>query len=451
MHPADQHYQETLAEGFILRWGTAADLPSLDQLYGTVFGDELESGFNQYVVANTHGLLSGKHPHCSPEDFAVVSDATGRIVAATVLMRMNIEYAGTYLQGGRPEMVASYPEVRNRGFIRGIFRLIHARSEQRGDLFQGITGIPYYYKQFGYDYALTLGGSVSLPATVIPAASLVEEPFSIRPAQYDDIMQLQMLFERERSRMYERLPMLATSRIDATYWRWAINGSTSHEPLKPYTWQPYMITDRAGEVVGSIGLARIRAIEDMAIHFCNTEPHVRLADVYPSLLRAIYATSQTIPTWDSLTKPCSGVRLLLGVGHPFYALVSHLPHVVYQPYGWYLRVADLPSFIGKIASVLEKRLSQSVYAGYTGMLLFDFYRGGLQFRIDKGRISAQQWAGTPGATASYPPNVFLQQLFGLHSLSELKQSHMDVRANGETAQILDILFPKQASWLLPLD
>jgi hypothetical protein len=414
MNHADPHYQETLKDGYILRWGTDADRASLEQLYGTVFGEEHETGFNHHVVNYVNGLLSGNHPLCSPDDVAVVTEPNGRVVAATILMRMNMEYAGTYLHGGRPEIVASYAEVRNRGFVRKIFGLIHARSEQRGDVFQGITGIPYYYKQFGYEYAVTLGGSVSVPASAIPVAPMDEDPFSIRPAQHDDIMQLQMLYERERSRMHERLPMLATSRIDARYWRWAISGSQSHEP-----WKPYMIINRAGEVVGSVGLARIRGIDDMAMMFCNTEPHIRLADVYPSLLRAVFAAAQHVPTWDSRTKPCTGVRLVLGVGHPFYALVAQLPNVAHPPYAWYIRVADLVSFVGCISAVLEKRLSQSVYAGYSGNILFDFYRGGLQLTIQNGRISAQIWPGTPGAHAAYPPNVFLQQLFGIHSKSLL--------------------------------
>jgi hypothetical protein len=446
MNHADPHYQETLKDGYILRWGTDADRASLEQLYGTVFGEEHETGFNHHVVRYVNELLSGSHPHCSPDDFAVVTEPNGRVVAATILMRMNMEYAGTYLHGGRPEIVASYAEVRNRGFVRKIFGLIHARSEQRGDVFQGITGIPYYYKQFGYEYAVTLGGSVSVPASAIPVAPMDEDPFSIRPAQHDDIMQLQMLYERERSRMHERLPMLATSHIDARYWRWAISGSQSHEP-----WKPYMIINRAGEVVGSVGLARIRGIDDMAMMFCNTEPHIRLAEVYPSLLRAVFAAAQHVPTWDSRTKPCTGVRLVLGVGHPFYALVAQLPNVAHPPYAWYIRVADLVSFVGCISAVLEKRLSQSVYAGYSGNILFDFYRGGLQLTIQNGRISAQIWPGTPGAHAAYPPNVFLQQLFGIHSLEELTRAHMDVRASGEHAQLLGILFPKQTSWLAPLD
>ncbi|RLT30004.1 MAG: GNAT family N-acetyltransferase, partial [Chloroflexi bacterium] len=58
------HYQELLTDGYILRWGTAADSASLNQLYGTVFGEEHETGFNYHVVNYVNGLLSGNHPLC---------------------------------------------------------------------------------------------------------------------------------------------------------------------------------------------------------------------------------------------------------------------------------------------------------------------------------------------------------------------------------------------------
>ena len=446
MNPAEAAYCEMMADGYVVRWGTAADRDSLNQLYGTVFGAEVDTGFNHYVVAYVDGLLSGKHPHCSPDDFAVVTDPTGRVVAATILMRMNMEYAGAFLLGGRPEIVASYPEVRNRGFIRKIFGLIHARSEARGDVFQGITGIPYYYKQFGYDYAVTLGGAVSIPTSAIPATADQKEPYGLRLATKDDILQLQMLYERERSRMHERLPLLASSRIDAAYWRWAIGDTGSHEPLRPY-----MIVDDTGDVAGSIGLSRIRHGEEVVISFFATEPHVRLAEVYPSVLRAIATLAPTLPVWDSHSKPWSGIRAMLGVTHPLYPFLQLAHHTTSPAYGWYIRVADVPRLIGQIATVLERRLGQSGYAGYSGSVLIDFYRGGLEIVITRGRVHAQIWPGSPGAHAAYPPQVFLQQLFGIHSLQELKASHMDVRANPNATQLLDILFPKQSSWVLPLD
>ena len=41
----------------------------------------------------------------------------------------------------------------DRGLIRMLFEMIHARSQAEGDLVQAITGVAYFYRQFGYEYA----------------------------------------------------------------------------------------------------------------------------------------------------------------------------------------------------------------------------------------------------------------------------------------------------------
>ena len=142
--PHDQLYQRPLADGYTLRWGDERDHDSIADLYARVFGDEVESGVNHYVANYGRRVLSAEHPLGGARDVAVVVDAQQKVVSAALLMRMPLEYAGVALAGGRPEIVATDPAVRNRGYIREIFALLHARSDARGDVLQGITGIPYY-------------------------------------------------------------------------------------------------------------------------------------------------------------------------------------------------------------------------------------------------------------------------------------------------------------------
>ena len=455
MQMHEQHYQQDLGDGYTLRWANANDVASLLDLYGFVFRDETIESSNAYVKAYAAELISGRHPMGSPDDFAVVADANNRIVAATTLMRMPLEYAGVAIPSGRPEIVASHPDVRNRGYIRKIFQLIHAKSTARGDLMQGITGIPYYYRQFGYEYALTLGGSRMVPLQVIPKlAANQQEPFVVRRAQTSDIMQLLMLYERERSRLHNHLPMLVTSRLDASYLRYTMSDVTAHEPWIPYVIIPNVITRPDGDVVGSFWSNRIRGVSNIGVFSLSTEPHILLSDVYPSLCRAMVQIATTIPIWDNKTGELEHIQFGLGVDHPVYRIIEQESHKVNRPYAWYIRVADVAQLIQHIVAPLERRLSQSAMAGYSGELTFDFYRSGLQLTFTKGRITATNLPANDGSRkskAGYPPHVFLQQLFGLHSIHELKASHPDVYSSGEAEVLLDILFPKQSSWLAPLD
>ena len=89
------------------------------------------------------------------DDIVVVEDtATGRIVSSVLLIPQDWSYAGVVVPVGQPELVATDPAYRRRGLIREQFAEIHRRSESLGDLWQVIGGIPWYYRQFGYAYAL---------------------------------------------------------------------------------------------------------------------------------------------------------------------------------------------------------------------------------------------------------------------------------------------------------
>ncbi len=60
---------------------------------------------------------------------------------------------------GRIELVGTDPAYRRQGLIRQQMDAIHKRSAAKGEMIQAITGIPWYYRQFGYEMALNLGGS----------------------------------------------------------------------------------------------------------------------------------------------------------------------------------------------------------------------------------------------------------------------------------------------------
>ena len=449
-HIHEQGYREDLGDGFTLRWANRSDDASLVALYDTVFDDN-----PPYVSAYVMAQIAGTSPVGVPDDVAVVADKDNRIVAATLLLRMPLDYAGVAVPAGRPEIVAAHPDVRNRGFVRKVFQLIHARSAYRGDLLQGITGIPYYYRQFGYEYALTLGGNYQMPFSSIPTITPSQpDTISIRRATNDDIMPLLMLYERDKRRIHNHLPMLVTSRIDATYMRHTITTTQTHDP-----WVPYVIVSAENTILGSMFTNRVR-FGDINIRSLTTEPHVPLHTIFDALCRQLVTLAAQMMPNDAQTPAAKAINFWLGVDHPAYPLISRTPHQVDRPYGWYIRVADIARLLQHIVAPLEKRLSQSSMAGYTGTLQIDMYRDGLQIDILKGKITAQTWKRSgawqsnrsPGAPqAAYPPLVMLQQIFGLRSLAELRDFYPDVYASHEAAQLLDILFPKQSSWLLPLD
>ena len=454
---AHPQYRRDLGDGLVARWSTAADLDGVQQLYGFVFRGKPDEPANPRMPFWAADGASGRHPLVDDGTgaFALVEDTRSRmIVAALMVMRATWEYAGISFGVGRPEAVASHPDYRNRGLIRAIFDMFHARSAARGQLAQGITGIAYFYRQLGYEYALDLGGIRSLAISTIPQLKEdTPEPYRLRPAVVDDIGQLTMLYERERTRHQHGAPLLVSAKVDTQYWQWLLAGQNVESGEG---WGTLIVEDAQGRSIGYVLHRRIRSREAASIYGIAVEPHVSLAAVMPSILRGFAALAPTLPVWrEELPAPVK-IHPCLGAADPAYDVVSErILAPLEPPYAWYIRVPDLAGFLQRIAPALERRLAGSTYAGHTGELKITFYRGGLRLVFANGRLSeATDWRAPvwgDEAQAGFPPLVFLQLLFGRRSFAELAYAFPDVWANDAERVLLETLFPKQISWAIPQD
>ena len=139
---------------------------------------------DELVAGWVHDLLCGSHPTFGAGDFTIVEEAaTNRIVSAMNLISQELDLRwdpvrrGPARAGGHGAGVAQ-----NTGWSALQFEVIHAISAERGELVQAITGIPNYYRQFGYEMTMRLGGGRQ--ATRPTVAKLKEgevEPFRLRP------------------------------------------------------------------------------------------------------------------------------------------------------------------------------------------------------------------------------------------------------------------------------
>ncbi|KAG0302448.1 hypothetical protein BGZ99_002991, partial [Dissophora globulifera] len=173
-----------IGDGLIMRWSTKADTTNVSALVSEAFrwfpmGGPLPTDNvpppNEWARAAVRRLLSGKSASMSEFDYAVVEDTRREegknpIVACVSLHRNLAYYGSVNVHFGKPEVIATNPEYRNRGFIRRLlFEMIHPESEARGDVLQFIPGILNFYRQFGYEYGLTMSPTAKIESTdVVP-------------------------------------------------------------------------------------------------------------------------------------------------------------------------------------------------------------------------------------------------------------------------------------------
>ena len=178
-----------LGDGLVMRRSTAADAQAIADFNSWVQGDPGKQHPVEGEIYWALDLLRGNHPTFREDDFTIVEDTTtGKIVSVTNLIDQVWSYGGIPFGVGRPESVGTSPEYRNRGLVRAQFDVLHQWSAERGHLVQGITGIPYYYRQFGYEMAMDLsGGRIGYPQTIPPLKAGEVEPYRFRPVTETDL------------------------------------------------------------------------------------------------------------------------------------------------------------------------------------------------------------------------------------------------------------------------
>lgn len=431
---------ERLDQGLMIRHATAADAEALHAFNGAMHADP-GIGFDRPVAEWTRDILTRPQPASTPADVMIIEDGAGKIASSIGLFSQTWSYGGVPIGVGQIEAVATDPAYRRRGLVRRQFDIAHRWSAERGELVQVISGIPWYYRQFGYEYALAMGGGRSGFAPHLPAPTSEPQPYCVRPATVADLPFIERLDATARERY------LVTCIRTPAMWRHELDGRGEGS----FARREFGVVETAtGERAGYIahmpaamwgGTMTLVAYELARGHSWQT---ATLA-----VLRYLAATGEAYAA--SGGTPFQAFHLRLGTEHPAYdAIPNRLRHVA-PPYAWYVRVPDIAAFIRRVAPVLERRLAASAIAGYSGSLLLNFYRDGLVLTFADGRLTAaERWLepDRDQAGASFIDLTFLKLLFGYRSLEDVEHAFIDCYTRTEEARVLvKALFPPQPSFV----
>ncbi|GCE29871.1 hypothetical protein KDA_53550 [Dictyobacter alpinus] len=448
MHPVmNNSFQRDLGDGLVLRWSTAEDIERIATLHSFIHRANATEAPNSNAIRIIRAHMSGDYPLMGPQDFVLVEDTTKEdhpVVATACLWKQTWSYEGIPFSVGRPEWVATDPAYRNRGLVRALFEQLHARSEADGDLVQIITGIAYFYRQFGYEYALELEDRRATPLVLIPERSAEgPEPLTLREATPTDIPTIEALYQRRQS--------TSIVRDVPTHQQWLYEIDTwKKHPEWRHTFAFQMLVSAAGETIGFLASNAYRSGKTLVVWLLEFVDGVNIHSLMPAVLRALRAYGHALETTRPGIPAFQEISFSLGTTHPVHALLGPALDYPKEPaYAWYIRVKDLPAFLKHIAPVLERRLALSPVAGYSGELSMDFYRSGLRMRFEHGRLlDVEEWRTTlygPEADSAFPPLVFLQILFGHRSIDELRHILPDIWISTEVRPLLLALFPTRPS------
>jgi len=430
-----------LEDGLRLRRARPEDVAALIAFHESIFHqpdaeDEIED-INGWL----NSLFRGEHPNIAADDFLIIEDGKKRIISSLCLISQTWSYGGIKFGVGRPEIVATHPDYRRRGLVRRQFEIIHQWSVRRKEKVQAITGIPYFYRQFGYEMALDLFvGRACGPGELPKIKKSDKSRYRVRPARAADIPFLSRLYRQGMKRY-----LVSCERNEAIL-RYDLKCR-----LKGFSGRVWrLIETPSGEAVGCLLHQGGLQGDAIGASLYELKPGCNWLAVTPAVVDYLWRTGESYAARDkrSLSRFC----LWLGGEHPAYQTLPKL-RPERSPYAYYMRVADLPDFLHHITPVLEQRLAGSIAPGYSGELTLSFFRSGVSLTFAKGKLTkVEPWQPNDKAAVFFPGLTFLQLLFGYRSLEELNYAFPDCRARDDEAQVLlTLLFPKQPSQVLPID
>jgi hypothetical protein len=225
-------YNRPLGDGLVLK--SIADQSDAERVIA--FDAQI---FGQGTAAFASDLIL-HHPDTRPEHWLYIEDETiKQIVSSLCLIPWQWRYEDVTLKSGEVGIVGTLESHRNRGLVR----LLMARHREllcEGDFdFSHIQGIPYFYRQFGYEYAMPLDVHWNLELHSLPDKP-TDATYSFRLATKQDIAVLMQLYKQAA----KSLNISAVR--DEPIWHYLLDTALSSD-VGAETW---LISDAAGQPIG---------------------------------------------------------------------------------------------------------------------------------------------------------------------------------------------------------
>ncbi len=412
--------QRDLGNSLLLTSGEKTDIPAIIEHVVAVHGKGVKAGIQRWFA---------HHPAYPLRDSFLIKDSTtGKVVSYLGLARYRCNLEGTELPYGQMEIVGTLPEYRNKGLIRCLNEAFEHRAAEYGLPFLVIAGIPYFYRQFGYEYAIPLLRTLRLSTETIAALKSGEkEPVRIQKVTKSTFPQF--LTCREQSNQYLDLYRVVTPKDFDYTAKGGLDGELSLE---------YYLVKKGKKAVGSF--------------FISTEwGFLEIHDLWLADLTHL----NSVLRWAKLK--AQQHNLPLNVSFPskpglIEVLERTFRSTFTKGYAWYVRIPSVKFFLQTIRPVLEQRLAKSDLCGYSGDLRISSFRLGYELKFKQGKlvtVNHLDQSKLQERHLAIPPLVINQLLLGYRALAELIEHYPDVLIDASAIPLINVLFPKIRAKLTP--
>ncbi|MHA2160766.1 MAG: GNAT family N-acetyltransferase [Candidatus Thorarchaeota archaeon] len=322
-------------------------------------------------------------------NFYIRDKAKNVIVCALNAIPSTWYYEDVPLRNLELGWVGTLKEHRRKGLFKSLYTHFDKLLQDGKYDISTIQGIPYYYRQFGYDFVIPMGRTLWLTVDQIPTIDEKTPPsfmqLNIREATSDDIDDLMKLYDE-----HNRPLQVYTGRNRDL---WNVQEETKREYDKEF--QTIVLEDENG-VQGYLRFVLILSTE-----------------------AGMHGSGNAIQVIESRIQSFTGVR------------------------------RALQFLLRSIQPVLEKRLMGTMFEDLTEDLALNTFRNCYLLKFVNGKIESITDSGMQEVDENRrfrsPPDDLARLVLGAYSIDELSYNNIDFIVSNGLKSLIQTLFPKRES------
>ena len=408
-----------------------ADLQAVLECHVAAFGEEDEASLRSSLLGRPGGRLE--------DTLFVVDTTTADVVSSVGLVPQTWTYEGIPFPVGQASIVSTRVDYRGRGLVREQFSEYHRMARRAGCVMSVIEGIPYFYRQFGYEYSIPMGGGVDLRPELVPdeagnepSSGCASEPYRIRTARPQDLPILQRFYKEAVS------GLCVASIMPEEIWE--------YQDALPEACGDGKATYVVEGESAPVGYMRMVANED------HWHKGARIVDAYLPRRGMCMAALRFAKRMALEERETKLIRIETPHVTPLTETAVALGGKRRRAYAWQVRILDSVRFVLAIAPALEQRLADSAWAGMSQDFAIGSYTEAVVLRFrDGGLLNVATLPRVPKSDLRCPPQVLPMIWLGYRSVAEVIDWYTDAACKDGTSESLaNVLFPKRDSWISSL-
>ena len=391
--------------------------PASEREYEKLY-EVMDSAFIGEDVRSIVKRLVEHHPEMTDDNYFMVMDGD-EAVAGLLLIPEKWRVDGAELKVAEMGCVGTRPEHRRKRLQWILNKKFDEYAKEKGYDLCALAGIPYFYRQFGYQYAVELDYGTEIDAEKLP-----NKPVTVRDFRPEDIPEAQRLLEKTQGRYLVQSirtePIWRMQEETGTYGAEPFKATAVIEDGKIFAYYRWWVDEKEQTLL----------IREMAVESDSTIEKVA------SSIRA-----------EAKKQECKKIKTKLSHEDAFSKYLIGLGASVNKPYAWQVKILDPEEFLRKLGPVFEKRLMESRFKGLNKALQMNFWKYVLELVFVDGKLVDVKRISEVGRTLGLNPYASIQLFLGYRSREELEGAYPDFYVRDGLGELIDVLFPRKPGYI----